>query len=72
MDSVATGEDRSCSESSVSSLEPSEQSEASEGCVLQEVGCDTSTGGNIPLAKLASNSWSDSDSDVPLSILRQT
>ena len=38
--------------------------------VLQEVGSDTCNDDNIPLAKVASNSWSDSDSDVSLSVLR--
>ena len=63
--SVSTGKDTSGSESRVSS------SEASEDCDLQEVGSDTSSDDNTPLAKLVSNSWSDSDSDVPLSVLRQ-
>ena len=63
--SVSTGKDTSGSESRVSS------SEASEDCVLQEVGSDTSSDDDTPLAKLVSNSWSDSDSDVPLSVLRQ-
>ena len=62
--SVSTGKDTTGSESKVSS------SEASEDCDLQEVGSDTSDDDNIPLVKLVSNSWSDSDSDVPLSVLR--
>ena len=33
-----------------------------------EVGSDTSEDDNIPLAKLAFNSWSDSDGDVPFSV----
>ena len=44
-------------------------------CVLfHELGLlnsDTSDEDNIPLSKLATNNLSDSDSDVPLSILRQ-
>ena len=64
MDSVSTDKGRSGSESSVSS------SEASEDCVLQEAGSDTSDNDSIPLAKLASSSWSDSDSDVSFSVLR--
>ena len=60
---VSTGKGKSGSGSSVSS------SEASEDCVLQEVGSDTFDDDNIPLVKLASNSWSYSDSDVSLSIL---
>lgn len=40
-------------------------SEASEDCVLQEGGSDTSYDDNIPLAKLVYNSWSDSDSGGP-------
>ena len=64
IDSVSTGKDTSGSESSVSS------SEAREDCVLQEAGSDTSDDDSIPLEKLASNSWCDSDSDVLLSVLR--
>ena len=48
------------SESSVSS------SEASKDCVLQEARSKTSDDDNIPLEKLASSSWSDSDSEVSL------
>ena len=66
MGSLSTGKDTSGSESSVSS------SKAREDWVLQEVGSDTSDDDNIHLAKLASNNWSDSDGDVPLSVLRQT
>ena len=66
IDSVSTGKDTSGSESSVSS------SEASEDCVLQEFGSDTSDDDNTPLAKVASKSWSDSDSDVSLSVLCST
>ena len=65
--SVSTGKDTSGFESRVSS------SEASEDCVLQESGSDTSYDDNIPLAKLVSSSWSDTDSDVrrvPLRVLR--
>ena len=63
-DSVFIGKDTSGSESSVSS------SEASKDCVLQEAGSDIADDDNITLAKLASSSWSDSDSDVSLSALR--
>ena len=45
-------------------------SAASEDCVLQETGNDSSDDDNIPLAKQAFSSWSDSDSDVSLSVLR--
>ena len=42
-------------------------------CVLQEVGSDRSDEDDMPLAKLASRiSWSDSDSDAPLSKLHNT
>ena len=59
-----------CSTSETSDdLESTKDSE-SEDCVLQEVGSDTSDEDNIPLSKLATNNLSDSDSDVPLSILR--
>ena len=44
IDNVSTGKDTSGSKSSVSSLE------ASEDCVLQGVGTDTSDGDNISLA----------------------
>ena len=64
--STSSGKDLTGSESKVSSTE------ASEDCGLQEVGSDTSDDHNIPLAKLAFNIWSDSDSDVPLTVLRQT
>ena len=63
IDSVSTGKDTSGSKSSASS------SGASEDCVLQEVGSDTSDDDNISLPKLASSSCSDSDSDVSLSVL---
>ena len=62
IDSVSTGKDTSTPESSASSSEAN--------CVLQEVGSDTTDDENIPLAKVASNSWSDSDNDVTLSIFR--
>ena len=53
---------------SEASEEPDTSSE-SDDCVSQEVGSDTSEEDNTPLAHLTSNSWSDSDSDVPLSKL---
>ena len=40
----------------------------SEDCVLHKAGSDTSNDDNIPLEKLASSSWSYSDSDVSLSV----
>ena len=68
--SVSTAKDSNCSTSETSDdLESTKDSE-SEDCVLQEVGSDTSDEDNIPLSKLATNNLSDSDSDVPLSILR--
>lgn len=68
--SVSTAKDSNCSTSETSDdLESTKDSE-SEDCVLQEVGSDTSHEDNIPLSKLATNNLSDSDSDVPLSILR--
>lgn len=49
----------------------STESGTSEDCFLQVVGSDSSDEDNITLAKLASNNWSDSDCDVPLSKLCQ-
>ena len=63
--------DTSGSEWNTSSSEGSEESEASEECVLQEVGSDTSDDDNIHLTKLAADIWSDRDRDVPLSVLRK-
>ena len=62
--SVSTDKDTSGSESRVGSSEASVCS--------AEVGGDTSYDDNIPCTKLVSNSWSDSDGDVLLSVLRQT
>ena len=45
--------------------EKSAESKASEDCALQEVGRGTYDDDNIPLAKLASNGWSDFDNGVP-------
>ena len=55
-----SGKETSGSESSVSSKR--------RPCVLQETGNDSSDDDNIPLAKQAFSSWSDSDSDVSLSV----
>ena len=70
---VSTINDTSDPKSSVTSSAPSDDSQTSEDCVLQEVGSDSTDEDDIPLAKLASiNSSSDSDSNVPLSKLRNT
>ena len=60
-------------QSNATSSETSEEQDASsksDDCVLHEVASDTSEEDNIPLAHLYTcNSWSDSDSDVPLNKL---
>lgn len=71
--SVSTDKDSNCSGTSETSddVEHATENSESDDFVLQEVGSDTSDEDNIPLSKLATNNLSDSDSDVPLSILRQ-
>ena len=71
--SLSTINDTTDCQSNATSSETSEGQDASsesDDCVLHDVGSDTSEEDNIPLAHLYNcNSWSDSDSDVPLSKL---